>query len=162
MTDEVRAILGDDATDEAPLFFEDGKWKVRYVPDNQSLYKIVPINQGQFFAPGDYYFDIFELPPHRIERMQQAERYENAGVLEGNSFQILTRLVKPTPDEASELERLYVDIESLMKTSISNFILNGVTDASWDTFVSEANSVGVPRYLELYQGLFNSWKAAIG
>jgi len=159
MTDDVREILGEDATDEAPLYFEDGKWRVRYVPDNQALYKIVPINQGQFFAPGDYYFDVFELPPHRIERMEQAARYQDAGVLESNSFQILTRLVKPNPDEASELERLYTDIESLMKTTISNFILNGVTDDTWDQFVDEATNVGVPRYLELYQQLYNEWRA---
>jgi len=161
MTDEVREILGDDATDEAPLYFEDGKWRVRYVPDNQALYKIVPIQQGQFFAPGDYYFDIFELPPHRQERMEQAARYQQAGVLEPNSFQILTRLVKPTPDEASELERLFVDIESLMKTSIANFIINGVTDASWDQFVDEANNVGVARYLEIYQKLYSDWRSAM-
>jgi len=161
MTDQVREILGEDATDEAPLFFEDGLWRVRYVPDNQALYKIVPINQGQFFAPGDYYFDIFELPPHRIERMQQAMRYQDAGVLEPISFQILTRLIKPTPDESAELDRLYVDIESLMKTTISNFIIRGVTDDTWNQFIEEANNVGVERYLELYQKLYNDWRASL-
>ena len=161
MTQEIRDILGDDATDEAPLYFEDGLWRVRYVPENQSLYKIVPINQGQFFAPGDYIFDVFEMPPHRMERMAQAARYQDAGVLEQNSFQILTRLVKPDPDVSAELDRLYVDIESLMKTTISNFIINGVTDAAWDQFVDEANNVGVAKYLELYQGLYNEWRAAV-
>jgi len=159
MTPEIREILGEDATDEAPLVFEDGLWRVRYVPDNQALYKIVPINQGQFFAPGDYYFDVFELPPHRMERMGQAARYQEAGVLEQNSFQILTRLVKPDPDVNAELGRLYTDIESLMKTTISNFILYGVTDDTWDQFIDEANNVGVAKYLELYQTLYDEWRA---
>ncbi|MDR2570538.1 MAG: sugar ABC transporter substrate-binding protein [Oscillospiraceae bacterium] len=157
MTDEVRELLGEDGQDEAPLVFEDGKWRVRYVPDNQALYKIVPINQGQFFAPGDYYFDIFELPPHRIERRDYASKYQQAGVLETNSFHILSRLVKPSPDEASELQRLSDDIEMLMKERISNFILGGVSDADWDTFVSEAENVGVNRYIEIYQQLYDAW-----
>jgi len=162
MTPEVREILGDDATDEAPLYFDEdaGVWRTRYVPENQSLYKIVPLNQGQFFAPGDYYFDVFTFPPHRIQRMEQAVRYEEAGVMEKNSYQILTRLIKADPDTSAELARLFTDIESLMRETISGFIINGVTDDSWDKFVSDANNVGVARYIEIYQTLYSEWASA--
>ncbi|MCL1820815.1 MAG: extracellular solute-binding protein [Oscillospiraceae bacterium] len=159
MSDDVRAILGEDAQDGSPLRFDGSKWGVNYTPDNQSLYKIVPVNQGQFFAPGDYYFDIFDLPPHRIERRDYASQYQAAGIVEKNSYMILTRLLKPVPDDASELQRLFADIESLMRERISNFIINGVTDASWQTFLDEAENIGVGRYLELYQSYYDAFNA---
>ncbi|MCL2079026.1 MAG: extracellular solute-binding protein [Oscillospiraceae bacterium] len=152
LTDDLIAILGEDwESDKAPLVFENGQFVVTDVPANNALYKLVPVTQGQFFAPGDWYFDIFELPPHRIERRDYAAEYQAAGVVEQNSYMILTRILKPAPDDAAELTRLGTDIESLMKTTISNFIINGVTDATWDTFLSEAENVGVGRYLEIYQ-----------
>jgi len=157
MTQEVIDILGEDGQDEPPLVFEGGLWRVNYVPENQALYKIVPINQGQFFAPGDYYFDIFELPPHRIERRDNAIKYNNAGVMEKNSYQILSRIIKPTNEEAAELQRLYADIETLMKESIANFVIRGVTDDTWADFLSKAESVNVTRYLEIYQKYYDDY-----
>ncbi|MCL1823657.1 MAG: extracellular solute-binding protein [Oscillospiraceae bacterium] len=159
------ALLGEDADFEendtgAPLKLVDGMWTVPYVPKNNALYKVVPVTQGQFFAPGDYYFDIFDLPPHRIERMNYAVEYEAAGVVEKNSYMILTRILKPEPDEANELQRLHSDIETLMKESISNFILQGVTDTSWEEFLAKAENVGVNKYTEIYQKLYDDYFSA--
>jgi len=163
MTDEVIALLGDDISPnddgvyEAPMYVENGVWKIRYVPENQSLYKIVPINQGQFFAPGDYYFDIYDPPPHRIERRENAIKYNNAGVMEKYSYDILRRIITMTNEDDAERQRLFVDIETFMKENITQFILNGVTDSSWDRFLTEAEGVGVARYLELYQTYYDEY-----
>jgi putative aldouronate transport system substrate-binding protein len=93
--------------------------------------------------------------------MENAKRYEAAGVLEKNSWMILSRLLKPTPDEATELSRLHADLETLMKENISNFILNGVTDAAFDKFLSDADNIGINRYLEIYQKYYNDYVASV-
>ncbi|MCL2031147.1 MAG: extracellular solute-binding protein [Oscillospiraceae bacterium] len=137
----------------------DGVWKVLYVPEDNGLYNYVPVTQGQFFAPGDYIFDIFEMPPHRIERYQNSQSYEAAGVVEKNSYLTLTRLVRPTPDEATRQERLYEDIHKFMQEEIAAFITGGVTDASWDSFVEKARNVGVDEYVATYQKLYDEFLA---
>ncbi len=138
---------------------EAGKYEIIYIPENNGLYQYVPVYHGQFFAPGDYYFDIYEMPPHRVERYESSKAYEAAGVLETNSFDYLYRLAKMSSDEAVEVSRLYNEIEKFMKESIANFITNGVTDSNWQTFLDTAKSVGVDRYIELYQKAYDNYLA---
>lgn len=142
------------------MFINDaGKYEIKYIPENNGLYEIVPVYHGQFFAPGDYYFDIYEMPPHRVERYEYSKDYEEAGVLEEKSFYYLYRFAKPSSEEATEVIRLYTDIEKLMRESISAFITGGVTDEGWETFLAQAEAVGVPRYLEIYQNAYDAFLA---
>lgn len=147
--------------DPAPLGkTEDGKYKVEFVPADNGLYQYVPVIHGQFFAPGDYYFDIFEMPPHRVERKNQAALYEEAGVLEKNSFYYLTRLASMDTDTAVEVGRLFAEIEKFMKESITNFITQGVTDQSWQAFLDNARNIGVDQYIAYYQAAYDAYLAA--
>ncbi|MDR0396563.1 MAG: extracellular solute-binding protein [Oscillospiraceae bacterium] len=139
---------------------ETGKYEVLSIPENNGLYSVVPVTHGQFFAPGDYYFDIFTLPPHRIERAGYSKDYADADALEPTSFYYLYKLVKPSNTEAQELARLFTQIETFMKESISNFIVNGVTDESWETFQSQAKSLGSDDYVALYQKAYDEYLAA--
>ena len=47
---------------------DNGKYEVINVPENNGLYNIVPVTMGQFFAPGSYYTEIYQMAPHRVER----------------------------------------------------------------------------------------------
>ncbi|MDR3122256.1 MAG: extracellular solute-binding protein [Treponema sp.] len=137
-----------------------GKYEILYVPENNLLYKYVPVYHAMFFAPGDYYFDIYEMPPHRVERFNSSKQYEEAGVLESKSFTYLQRLVKPNADDALEIARLFTEIEKLMQESIASFIRGGVTDAGWQTFLNSCRAVGVERYIELYQKAWDAYRTA--
>ncbi|MDR1230656.1 MAG: extracellular solute-binding protein [Spirochaetaceae bacterium] len=134
-----------------------GKYEILYVPENNGLYKYVPVYHAQFFAPGDYYFAIFEMPSHRVERFNTSLQYEEAGVLEPRSFTYLQRLIKPNSDDAVEISRLYNEIDKLMQESIAGFIRGGVTDAGWRTFLNSSRAVGVDRYIELLQKSYNAY-----
>lgn len=136
-----------------------GKYEIVSIPENNGLYAYVPVYHGQFFAPGDYYFDIYEMPPHRVERFQTSKDYADAGVLEKNSFYYLYRLSKMSSDDALEATRLYNEIEKFMKESISSFITAGVTDSSWKTFQDTAKAVGVEEYIALYQKAYDNYLA---
>jgi putative aldouronate transport system substrate-binding protein len=137
-----------------------GKYEIIYIPENNGLYKYVPVYHSMFFAPGDYYFDIYEMPPHRVERFNSSKQYADAGVLEPYSFMYLQRLVKPSTDDALEISRLYNEVSKLMEESIASFIRGGVTNANWQTFLNSCKAVGVDRYIELYQKAYNAYLAA--
>ncbi len=136
-----------------------GKYEIVSIPENNGLYSVVPVYHGQFFAPGDYYFEIYEMPPHRVERYNYSKEYAEAGVLEPKSFQYLQYLVKPSADDAIELARLFTELETFMKESITNFIVNGVTDQSFQNFLDTAVKVGADRYVELYQNAYDAYLA---
>lgn len=138
---------------------DQGKYEVVYIPENNGLYQYVPVTQGQFFAPGDYYFKIYEMPPHRVERYNYSKDYEAAGVLEKYSSDYLRFLVKMNNEDSLEKTRLYNEIEKFMKESITNFITNGVTDASWQNFLDTAKAVDVDKYVELYQKAYDNYLA---
>ena len=137
----------------------EGKYKILSIPENNGLYQYVPVYHGQFFAPGDYYFNIYEMPPHRVERYNYSKAYEEAGVLEKNSYYFLYRLVKMDNESSLEATRLFNEIEKFMKESIANFITNGVTDESWQTFLDTAKAVGAEKYVELYQRAYDDYLA---
>lgn len=136
-----------------------GKYEIKYIPENNGLYQYVPVYHGQFFAPGDYYFDIYEMPPHRVERFETSKTYSEAGVLEPKSFDYLYRLTKMKSEDSIEASRLFNEIDKFMQESITNFITNGVNDGNWETFIKTSKSVGVEEYISLYQKAYDNYLA---
>jgi putative aldouronate transport system substrate-binding protein len=137
----------------------EGKYEILSVPANNGLYNVVPVFHALFFAPGDYYSAIYQMPPHRVERYQTSQDYLNAGVLEPGSYTILEQLLKPSNTDAIELTRLYNEIDKLMQESLADFIRSGVTDAKWSTFLNSCKNVGVERYISLLQTYYDVYAA---
>ena len=46
-----------------------------------------------------------------------------------------------------------------MEESFTEFVKNGVTDASWEEFQNTAKGIGVERYIELYQTAYDNFLA---
>ncbi|MBQ6715064.1 MAG: extracellular solute-binding protein [Clostridia bacterium] len=138
---------------------ESGKYEVTYVPADNALYDYCPVLGAQFFAPGDYYFEIYEMAPHRIERFENSKAYAEAGVLEPYSYYYLSKFAKMSNEDALEVAQLYVDIQKFMREAITNFITQGVTDAGWDEFLASADNLGIDRYVELYQAAYDNYLA---
>ena len=135
----------------------DGKYNILYVPENNGLYQIVPVICGQFFAPGEYYSKIYQMPPHRLDRWYDSQMYQEAGVMEYKSFHFLTILSKLTSEQATEASKIQIELDKYMKEAIVDFIRNGVTDASWQTFLDTAKNVGADRYVEIYQEAYDKY-----
>jgi putative aldouronate transport system substrate-binding protein len=136
-----------------------GKYEVIDIPADNGLYKFVPVTQGQFFAPGEYYSAIYQMAPHRVERYEDSQAYAAAGVLEYKSFQYLRDLAKMGNDDAVEAANIYTELKKFMEESFTEFVKNGVTDASWEEFQNTAKGIGVERYIELYQTAYDNFLA---
>jgi putative aldouronate transport system substrate-binding protein len=137
----------------------EGRYNILSVPENNALYEIVPVWMAQFFAPADYYSDVYEMPPHRVERFNTSKDYEAGGVLEPGSFDIVRYVLKPSNEDGIEAQRIYVELDKLMQESISNFITGGVTDANWDAFLAACENIGVQQYIDIYQKAYDAYAA---
>jgi len=140
---------------------ETGKYYIISVPADNELYDYVPVINGLFFAPGDYYFDIYTMPAHRVERYESSKLYDEAGVLETYSYNYLSKFAKMSNDDAIEAQNLYVDIQKFMQENITKFIREGVTDKTWNAFIEQAQNIGVERYVELYQIAYDAYLASV-
>ena len=136
---------------------EEGKYEIIYVPEHNDLYSIVPVICGQFFAPADYYSQIYEMAPHRVEKAEYCREYEKSGVMEYKSYQYLTDLSPLTSEEHLRVNKLYNDINKYMTEALTNFITRGVTDESWQSFSEGLDALGVGEYVALYQRAYDEY-----
>ena len=148
---ETMMVAANGKVGEQIIVNDEGKYEVINVPENNGLYDFVPVTCGQFFAPGEYYSAIYQMAPHRVERYEDSLWYAEADVLEPKSFQYVRNLNGLTADESIEVSLIFTELDTFMKESLTAFIRDGVTDASFEQFLNTAKAIGVDRYIELYQ-----------
>ena len=59
--------------------------------------------------------------------------------------------------DSEEAARLYVDIKRYIDESLTSFIMNGVTDTSWNAYLGIFRDLRVDRYIELMQKQFENY-----
>jgi len=59
--------------------------------------------------------------------------------------------VKFTPQEADRLSTIQVDLFRYTASSYTNFILNGVTNAQWNEYLTRLRNYGMDTYVQLYK-----------
>lgn len=64
-----------------------------------------------------------------------------------------------TDDESTTLAENYTDINKFVAESQASFITTGVTDDSWNAYVSAINSMGIDQVLAVYQAAFDRYNA---
>ena len=62
-----------------------------------------------------------------------------------------------TADDTENLTTIQTDLISYINSSRSNFVMNGITDASWDEYINQVNAYGLDEYLSIYQKYFDSF-----
>ena len=64
-----------------------------------------------------------------------------------------------TDDESTTLAENYTDINKFVAESQASFITTGVTDDSWNAYVSAINGMGIDQVLAVYQAAFDRYNA---
>lgn len=103
-----------------------------------------------FFAPSKYYSDVFNMSPQRIEKTEYSKAYEEAGVMQKYSNDYLD-LAPLTSEQLQSSSLKETDINNAVVENVATFITDGVTDESWNTFVSMFENMGVSDYITMYQ-----------
>ena len=103
-----------------------------------------------FWAPGEYYFSTFNLPAQRIEKMEYCKTYSEAGVMQKYSNDFLN-MAPLTAEQHQEATLIETDINNAVVENMANFVINGVTDDSWNAFVKMFDDMKVADYVQMYQ-----------
>lgn len=65
----------------------------------------------------------------------------------------------PTPEEAEEMDYLWTDIQSYLNESIAGFITGSISLDTWDQYVATIESMGLARYMEIYDAMYQRYAA---
>ena len=60
-------------------------------------------------------------------------------------------IVKFTSDESEKLSGIQVDLFRFVDSSLTNFIMNGVTDVQWNDYLTRLRSYGMETYVDMYK-----------
>ncbi len=133
----------------------DGRYEVQYVPGDNELYQTVPVICGQFFAPADYYAEVYVPAAHRLEKAAYCRLYEEAGVLEAVSSKYLTAVAPKTAQEDAQLTRLKARLKAIIDAALVTMVTQGVTEENTALFHRQLREAGSAEYRETYQGLYD-------
>jgi len=107
---------------------------------------------GIFFAPVNWYFAIYNQPLSRTEKMEFVKAYIDAGLTSTTySHSYLDDHVKFDVEELTIIERIATDINNAVNEHMATFVVDGVTDASWDKYVKLFEGMNVAEYMKMYQ-----------
>ncbi len=60
-------------------------------------------------------------------------------------------------DDTEALSAIQTDLVSYLNSSKAEFIRDGITDSSWESYLKQVESYGLDQYLEIYQKYFDSF-----
>ncbi len=108
-----------------------------------------------FFGPGKYIDSVFEWPEQRVEKTQYCQTYDSAGIMQKYSNDYLD--MAPLTSEQLQANALVeTDINNAVKEKMAAFITEGVTDDSWNAFVSMFDGMKVADYVSVYQSALDT------
>ena len=139
---------------------EDGKVQLGAAGDQDSVKYAYNVN-AICYMPGNVYNTYYQQPDYRIERINYALEDDVVNHKEKYPQGYVSGMANPTAEQAQELDLLFADINNLMKESLADFFMHGVTDESWDDFQSKLESAGIARYCEIYQSVFDGYMATV-
>ena len=108
-----------------------------------------------FFAPGNYISNTFNMPPQRVEKTTYCKDYEAAGHIQKYSNDYLD-MAPLTASQLSDANLTETDINTTIWEGVANFVANGVTDETWNQFTAKFKTLGVEKYVQLYQESIDS------
>lgn len=103
-----------------------------------------------FFAPGKYISNTFNMPEQRVEKTEYSLKSDEAGIIQKYSNDYLD-MAPLTSEQLQSSALTETDINNAVVENIANFVANGVTDDSWNSFVSMFDGMGVADYVQMYQ-----------
>lgn len=137
---------------------DEGKYEVIHIPENNGLYQFVPVSMGQFFAPADYYAEVYVPAAHRQEKAAYCRLYEESGVLEPVSSKYLTAVAPKSPLEDARLTRLKAKLKNIIDAALVTMVTQGVTEENTAQLHQQLLEEGSGEYREIYQTLYDRWR----
>jgi len=117
------------------------------------------------FSTGLYFIPAWFIDAHSVRSadtlmiLEHTQKYIDAGLVEPVHINnVIGSYVPRTAEEIERMGILFTDINTLMLDSGTNFIINGVSDRSWQEFLDSLKAAGIDEYTALAQGVYNRFK----
>ena len=108
-----------------------------------------------FFGPGKYIDSVFQWPEQRIEKTQYCQTYDDAGLLQTYSNDYIA-MASLTSEQMQANTLTETDINNAVKENMAKFIIDGVTDDSWNAFVSMFDGMNIDNYVSVFQAAIDT------
>ncbi len=108
-----------------------------------------------FFAPATYIYDNFNMPEQRIEKTDYCETYDKAGIIQKYSNDYM-KFAPLTSEQLQSITLKETDINNAVVENVASFITNGVTDETWNQFVSTFEGMDIDSYVAIYQSAIDN------
>lgn len=106
---------------------------------------------GLYFAPGPFKSRTEVLAEAAIEKTEANNVYEAIDGLYQKYSNDYLKTVSLQADDAAKKALMDADFATAINEWLAKFIMNGVTDSSWNEFVGVMNSIGCDEYVEMHQ-----------
>ena len=131
--------------------YEEGNLVKNHNNDPKSIIVLPCLDVNAFtYAPPVYYNENVVQPAYNIEKMEINATYEEAGLLEENAYNLL-KFVVLSAEQNQEITLLKSEMDSTIMEYTTKFIKEGVTDDSWNAYVSILKDMGIDNYVKMYQ-----------
>jgi len=128
-----------------------------FVPPDGARMQLNPpvgVQEGVQYCPTNY--SVWWWLPSAPQRFVPSQEHQN--ITRDIVIPYLTLpsipIVKFSSDENDKLSQIQVDLFSFVDRSLTNFIMNGVTDAQWSDYLARLRGYGVETYVNLYDTAF--------
>ena len=108
-----------------------------------------------FWAPGAYISETFNMPAQRIEKTEYCLEEDAAGIIQKYSNDYLD-MAPLTSEQLSACTLMETDINNAMVEKIADFVVNGVTDESWNSLTNIIEKLAVEEYMAMYQSAIDT------
>ncbi|MEK3885666.1 extracellular solute-binding protein [Paenibacillus sp. PL2-23] len=131
------------------ILSDNGKYDRANSPEglsnNQFRHSEAPGNFGVWAVLGES--NRLNMPAGMKEKHEAAQVYKPYLAKQENLYPDIIYNV----EDVSRLKVLKTDIHQYIETAVPQFIIDGVTDSNWDTYINSLNKMGLQELIDIYQ-----------
>lgn len=123
-------------------------------PPTDEISQTIPGSQAVHLLFRDYVQELFQLLPAQIETIENEALYRPFHTRYSHDLIWRGQISAEDTETAQAIE---IPIREFYDEAIAQFIMNGVTDATWNSFISTLGALGIDQMIEIRQRQLNDF-----
>lgn len=115
--------------------------------------KVAPNGAGVITS--EHFKTIVDMEPRAQQRKKDLEQYYEPYMEKENYPTIFFE-----PEELDTINQIEPELMKFVNTQRAKFIVDGVTDAAWDSYVKQVEDMGLGKLMDIYQTALDRYKEA--
>lgn len=133
------------------MWYYDENGKISYTAPSSDETKAYLGSAGTFIFPSEYFEEKVNYPVHIAEKKVYIDAQYEAGVMQEKYKNGYLSLVSLSAEDQAQINLYKADITKAVKEFVADSIVNGVTDDSWNEFMTACGSLKIDETINIYQ-----------